>query len=312
MRIRVAIPDLISPSYFPVIAAVELGLMREEGIEAELALVYPVTKAASELRDGTTDLLAGAAHAPLYAFDCWRGVNLVAALAQNTYWFLVVRSENSARGIVDLEDVRIGAAPGPDLALREAFRLAGVDVAERKISLTQVPASSETGNSFGVAAARALGVGSIDGFWANGMGAAVAVREGTGRIILDARRAKGRVSALTFPALAATTRLIDKEPSLIEAAIRALVRAQAQLVACPEKATEIGSRLFPPTEASLIVGLIRNDSRFYKAHLPPEVIGELNTFASQVGLLTRHVAASAVVADQFSNLWGTSDNGPTR
>jgi len=31
---RIAVPDLISPSYFPAIAAVDLGLAREEGLLA--------------------------------------------------------------------------------------------------------------------------------------------------------------------------------------------------------------------------------------------------------------------------------------
>ena len=35
---KVAIPDLISPSYFPLVAAVELGFL-----DAQLELLYPVT-----------------------------------------------------------------------------------------------------------------------------------------------------------------------------------------------------------------------------------------------------------------------------
>ena len=34
MTIRVAIPDLVSPSYFPAIAAVELGFFKQEGLDA--------------------------------------------------------------------------------------------------------------------------------------------------------------------------------------------------------------------------------------------------------------------------------------
>jgi acetyl esterase len=46
MKLRVAIPDLISPSYFPAIAAVELGCFKQQGFDAELSLLYPVTNAA--------------------------------------------------------------------------------------------------------------------------------------------------------------------------------------------------------------------------------------------------------------------------
>ena len=52
MKLRVAIPDLISPSYFPAIAAVEMGFFKQEGFDASLELRYPVTKLYEELRDG--------------------------------------------------------------------------------------------------------------------------------------------------------------------------------------------------------------------------------------------------------------------
>ena len=42
---RIAVPDLISNSYFPAVAAVELGFFKAEGLNAGLQLVYPVTKA---------------------------------------------------------------------------------------------------------------------------------------------------------------------------------------------------------------------------------------------------------------------------
>jgi glycine C-acetyltransferase len=59
---KVAIPDLISPSYFPLIAAVELGFLK-----ADLELLYPVTKTYEELREGRLDFVGGAAHAALDA-----------------------------------------------------------------------------------------------------------------------------------------------------------------------------------------------------------------------------------------------------
>ena len=38
MKYIVAQPDLISNSYFPALAAVELGFFNEEGIDAEISL----------------------------------------------------------------------------------------------------------------------------------------------------------------------------------------------------------------------------------------------------------------------------------
>src|SRR4051794_27361170 len=90
---RIGVPDLVSNSYFPAIAAVELGFVRDEGVDAELELLFPVTDAARALREGHLDFLAGAAHAPLYAFPEWHGAKLLAALSRNMYWFLVVRAD---------------------------------------------------------------------------------------------------------------------------------------------------------------------------------------------------------------------------
>ena len=97
MTLRVAIPDLVSPSYFPAIAAVELGFFRREGLDATLELVYPVTNCYEELREGRLDFVGGAAHATLYAFKDWAGCKLLCALAQNMYWFLVVRASLGAK-----------------------------------------------------------------------------------------------------------------------------------------------------------------------------------------------------------------------
>jgi len=144
----------------------------------------------------------------MYAFPEWSGVKLVAALSQHMYWFLVVRSDlNIGRGELSaLREIRIGAAPGPDLGLRLLLADAGIDVQARGIHIGPVPASEGTGTSFGVAAAQALETGSVDGFWANGMGAELAVRRGTGTLVLDARRGDGPTGAsdYTFPALAVT------------------------------------------------------------------------------------------------------------
>src|SRR5262245_66270715 len=97
MALRVAIPDLISPSYFPAVAAVELGFFKREGLDATVELLFPVTRTYEELREGRLDFVAGAAHAPLYAFRNWQGCKLLAALSRHMYWFLVLRSDLAAR-----------------------------------------------------------------------------------------------------------------------------------------------------------------------------------------------------------------------
>jgi ABC-type nitrate/sulfonate/bicarbonate transport system substrate-binding protein len=307
--VRIALPDLISNSYFPAIAAVELGLFADEGLDARLELLFPVTRTMAALRDGELDFVVGAAHATLSAFPAWAGARLLCALAQRMYWFLVVRSDLQPRhgdiGVV--RGLRIGAAPGPDAGLLRLLAEAGIDPRRDGVQVGPVPGAAEASVSFGVTAARALEEGRLDGFWANGMGAQVAVERGVGTVVLDVRRGDGPPAAIdfTFPALVTTEALIEREPTQAAGAIRAIVRAQAILRADPERATEIGLRVFPPLEAGLIAGLIKRDLPYYDAAITPAAVEHLNAFAREAGLLARTatVAYESVVATRFSTLW---------
>src|SRR5437879_12112037 len=99
MCLRRAIPDLISPSYFPAIAAVEMGFFEKEGFAATLELLYPVTRTYTELREGRLDFVGGAAHAALYAVKDWKRGKLPCALAQHVDWLCVLtRQSNAKRG----------------------------------------------------------------------------------------------------------------------------------------------------------------------------------------------------------------------
>ncbi|MEU7765595.1 ABC transporter substrate-binding protein [Nocardia sp. NPDC049190] len=305
--LRIGVPDLVSPSYFPAIAAVELGLLADEGVEGTIELVFPVTDAATSLRDGRLDLLAGAAHAPLYAFPGWQNARLVAAISRNTYWFLVVRSDlGVARGdLKALRDLRIGAAPGVDEGLRQLLVRSGVDLAGQGLRIGPIPGVAPGTISFGVAAAEALADGRVDAFWANGMGAQVAESTGTGTVVVDARRDGGLGSRLTFPAISTTQDLIARDPAVVAAVVRALGRAQRVLADDPERATEVGRRLFPPREAGLIAELVRRDAPWYGTEISPEAVAGLNAFGRHAGLLAHDVAFDdVVVTDLVSS--GTS------
>lgn len=295
---KIAVPDLISPSYFPVIAAVELGCFRSEGIDATLELIYPVTKTYEELREGRLDFAGGAAHAALYAFRDWRGGKLLCALAQNMYWFLVVRKTLGAkRG--DLQVVKgltIGAAPGPVDGLKHMLAAAGIDP-ERDLRIGPVPGALERTASFGLMAARALEEGKIDGFWANGMGAEVAVRSGIGTLVLDARReGSEEAKGYTFPALVTSDALLTSKPDAARAAVRAVKAAQQMLRDNPERAAQVGRILFPPTEAGLIAELVRRDLPFYDSDIPEKTVESMNRFAQALGLLSRPRVYRDVVA----------------
>src|SRR5262245_15541026 len=114
---RIVVPDLISNSYFPAIAAVELGCLRDEGIEASVELLFPVDAAYRALAAGEVDIVAGSAHSALAAFPEWNGVRLLAAQGQGMYWFLVMRADLAAArdDVSILRGKRIGAAPWVDL-----------------------------------------------------------------------------------------------------------------------------------------------------------------------------------------------------
>src|SRR5258708_31857273 len=96
---KLEIPDLISDSYFPALAAAELGFFEREGLDVSAELIFPVDRCYQALRDGEVDFVAGAAHGALAAFPEWHGVKLLGALAQGMYWFLVMHADfGIARG----------------------------------------------------------------------------------------------------------------------------------------------------------------------------------------------------------------------
>lgn len=298
MRVRIAVPDLISNSYFPAIAAVELGCLRDEGIEGKIELLFPVDAAYRALAAGEVDVVAGSAHSALAAFPEWRGVRLLAAQSQRMYWFLVMRSDLKAahNDVSIVRGKRIGAAPWVDLGLKQLVVDAGIDLAD--VDIAPIPGASAAGTNFGLTAAQALADGMVDGFWANGMGCATAVRSGAGTMVLDVRRGDGPegCSDYTFASLAATDAYVARDPSRAQAIVHALRRAQASLADDPELATVIGERAFPPEQASLIAELVRRDAPYYDAEIPKEAISAMNRFARAQGLLLGNPAYEQIVA----------------
>jgi len=305
--IRIAVPDLISNSYFPAIAAVELGFFKSEGLDAGIDLLFPVPKTFEALRNGELDFVVGSAHATLLAFPDWQGAKLLAAVAQHMYWFLVVRKDLGAkRGDLNiLKGLRIGAAPGVNLGLRQLLLDAGLDPEENKIQIMPIPGATGASVSFGLSAARALEEGKLDGFWANGMGCEVALRRGVGTMVLDVRRGDGPAAArhYTFPALVTTDKLIEREPETVKIAIRALMKAHKALREDVTRATEVGKKRFPPSEAELIAALIERDLPYYDPTISEQTVDAMNRFAQDIGLLAKPVPYGHVVATQFSHLW---------
>jgi ABC-type nitrate/sulfonate/bicarbonate transport system substrate-binding protein len=305
---KLAVPDMISNSYFPAIAAIELGFFREEGLEVELELIFPVDKAYAALRDGAVDLVGGSAHSALAAFPQWRGVKLLCAQAQGMYWFLVMHKDfGAARGDVgSVRGRRIGAAPWVEMGLRGLLIAAGIDPARDGVAIAPVPGAQRAGVNFGVTAAQALAERKIDGFWANGMGAEVAVRGGVGTIVLDVRRGDGPKPCFnyTMASLAATDRLIEAAPQAAAAAIRAIAKTHAALKGDLALATAVGRKLFPPAQAELIAELIRRDLPYYDTAISETFVAGMNAFARGRGILQGDVPYERIVAPQLRSALG--------
>jgi ABC-type nitrate/sulfonate/bicarbonate transport system substrate-binding protein len=299
---------MISNSYFPAIAAIELGMFKQEGLDVSLELIYPVDKCYAALRDGTVDFVGGSSHSTLSAFPQWQGAKLLCAQGQGMYWFLVMHKDLGAkRGDVGaVKGKSIGAAPWVEMGLRRLLIEAGIDLARDEVKIAPVPgAGVGTGINFGVTAAKALEERKIDGFWANGMGTEVAVRRGVGTVVLDARRGDGPKPCFnyTMASIAAADRLIEQSPETAAAAVRAMVKTHAALKADVSRATEIGRKLFPPSEAELIAELIRRDLPYYDATISRDFVAGMNQFSRDVGILKGDVPYEGIVATQVSKYW---------
>jgi len=304
--VKIATPDLVTNSYFPALAAEELGLFREEGIDVHVELL-PSLDAVNALRDGRVDFVAGGAHSTLLAFPGWKGAKLVVALSQGTPWLLVLRSDIRARrgDVSAVKGLRIGAAPGPDRAFLRLLHESGVDPARDRVTIAPVPGGTDPGASFGVTAAEALERGAVDGFWANALGSETAVRRGVGTIVVDVRRGDGPPEAglYTLAALSTTDALIAQHPDRVAAAVRAVVRAQDILRKNPARASEVGRRRFPPAAAEIIAAVVERDLPFYDPAIGERAVSVMNGFARSLGLLDAPATYEDTVATRFRNLW---------
>ena len=307
--LRLAVPDLVSNSYFPAIAAAELGMFRAEGLDVDVRLISPLEACVAALRAGDVDLLGASAHAPLLAFPEWRGAKLLCAQAAGLYWHLVMRKDLAiARGdLAALRGRRIAAVPFVGAALGRILKAAGIDPAAERIDISVPVAARRSGVNFGMAAAEALRSGEIDGFFANGMGAECAVRDGVGDLILDVRRGDGPQDCFhyTFAAIATTDRFIRTSPDAAAAVVRAITNVHAVLRDRPRAPELVGRAVFPPREAALIADVVARDLPFYEAAITPRVIDEMNRYCRSIGLLGGDVPYRDVVATAFQDVHST-------
>jgi ABC-type nitrate/sulfonate/bicarbonate transport system substrate-binding protein len=303
---RIAAVDFISNTCFPVLAADELGLFKAEGLDVQIELL-PSLLGTQGLRAGTVDIMsAGSVYDVLTEFPGWNGAKIVVALSQGTPWLLVVRADLMAeRGDISaVKRLRLTAADGPDLALEQMLIREGIDP-NCDLEIVELPGAKGRDVSFGVFAAGALEAGQIDGFWVNALGAETAVSRGIGRVLVDVRRGDdpANVRHFAFAAMATTDDYIEREGASVEAAVRAIVKAQKALRADPSLAPRIGQSKFPPDAAELIARTIERDVKFYDPVITEEAVIALNGFAQATGLLPGPVPYDQVVDVRFRELW---------
>jgi len=306
VRLRIAAVDFISNTCFPALAADELGFFKAEGLDARIELVA-MLGATKALRDGSADaMVAGSVHDVLTEFPDWRGAKIVVALSQGTPWLLVVRADLAAkRGDINaVRGLRLSAAEGPDLALRQMLIGAGIDPSD-DLQIVELPGAKSRDVSFGVFAARALEAGQIDGFWANAMGGETAISRGAGKILVDVRRGDDpdEVRYFTFAGMATTDNFVAREPEVIAAAVRAIVNAQKALRNDPSLAQDVGRRKFPKDAAELIAKVVERDVPFYNPVISEEAVAKSDRCAQSAGRLSGPVPYPNVVAIRFRELW---------
>ena len=300
MQFKIAVPDLVSNSYFPAVAAVELGHFKREGLDVSVEFISPIEKAYLALKNREVQFVAGSAHSALSCFQEWVDVKLVCALSQGMYWSLVMRSDGGLahRDLKGLRQCSIAAAPWVGIAFRRILIESGIDPVNSGISIAPAPKSIADGVNFGLAAADALAGRTVDGFWANNMAAEVAIRRGYGSLVLDIRRGDGPPGCFdyTFASLAARADLLEQLPDIAAAAKRAIAGTLRDLSADPSRATHIARPLFPQFATDIIADLVARDVPFYNTDITNAAVDGLNRFAMNAGLAKNAMRYSELVA----------------
>ena len=182
---------------------------------------------------------------------------------------------------------------------------AGINIEKDNVLIQPVVSTIAANVNSGLAAAQALEAGEIDGFWANGIGAEIAVRRGVGTIVLDVRRGDGPIGCFNYAmaSIATTDRIVANAPEMAAAAVIAVSKAQSALKANPHVAFTIAKKLFPPAEAAIIVDVVRRDLPFYSGAISEAAVTGMNAFARHMDHLTGDIDYADVVAPEFMHIW---------
>jgi NitT/TauT family transport system substrate-binding protein len=297
---RLMVADVDSPSYFVATAAVTLGYFKREGVDVEFISEYGARHGPERLRDGTIHFFGGPAFAATRAFPAWRGAKLLCALAQHSYWFMGIRKDiDITRGdIKALKGLRISSSFAfPRTALRHMLVEAGIDMDNDEVQIVEsLRTDSEWHSRDGI---KALQENHADGFWGNGMRLALAEKAGLAKVHIDTRRGDGPTGArhYNFAALTTTDEMIEKQPEVAAAAVRAIVATQKALKADSSLARAVGEIVFPGgEEVDIMPMLVARDAPFYDATITSEAVDGLNKFALANRLINQPLEYERIVA----------------
>src|SRR5262249_36530923 len=96
---------------------------------------------------------------------------------------------------------------------------------------------------------------------------------------------------------------IERSPDTAAAVVRAMVKTHAALKENVARATEVGRKLFPPSEAELIAELIWRDLPYYDPSISRSFVAGMNQFSPDARILCGDVPYEGIVAAQFAHLW---------
>ncbi len=306
---RLVVADLGSPSYFVATAAVVLGFFAEEGIEMAPVVGSEVpdqnTKA---LNEGSAHFFAGPAYDPIKTFPDFKGIKILCALAQYSYWFMGIRADLDVRrgDLNALKGLRIASSQSsPGQGLRQMLADAGFDLERDNIQIVKSPSTGKHNKFRGRDGVIALETGLADAFWGNGMRLEIAVRAGLAKLHIDLRRGDGPPGArfYNFPAFFASEAFLKDQPDIAAGAVRAIVKTQKALAAEPSLATKVGREIFPEEEAEIIATLVERDAPYYQATISQEAADGLNKFCTTRGLTTKSVPYDQLVATHLQKYW---------
>ena len=154
---KLALPDMISNSYFPAMAAAELGFFAKEGLDVSLELMSPADKAYRALRRGRGRFRR--CRSPCRARGLPAMAGHEAGLRAGPGHVLVPgdarRPRRPPRRPASVRGRRIGAAPFVELGLRRLLMEEGIDP-DRDVAIAPIPGSLGLKVNTGVTAAQAL------------------------------------------------------------------------------------------------------------------------------------------------------------